>query len=422
MTQLVHRCKGSRDLLPDAMLKLRQLEQTFKSCCVDWGYREIRTPTLEYLHLFTSIGTLTPSMLSRVYSFLDWDGWSGERVVLRPEATIPAVRLYVQNLMSQSLVKLFYSENIFSFEETGKESRERRQCGVELIGSDKPAADAELILLALEILRKLGLDAVELHLSHAGLLRALLQESGLTIAEQNNTLDQVLNGDMQVLEQIIGANPKLKDSIQLLFQSSGKTPGFLRNLRATLVPVVPSVEASLNNFICIAEKLQVAEPDYHFDITSGKGFEYYTGIIVQFCYDGQKLGGGGRYNDLVPLLGGGDIPASGFALYVDELMDLLPTETAAKIDVNKILVTAEGDDEWEMSVRTANSLREVGYIADLDAGYRGLADHGWRLRIKQKGTASTFVLENLAERKKSKASSSEEVFEILRKTNENRST
>ena len=68
------RCKGSQDLLPEDMTKFRYIEKVFRSCCLGWGYKEIRTPTLEYLHLFTSTGTLTPSMLNRVYSFLDWNG------------------------------------------------------------------------------------------------------------------------------------------------------------------------------------------------------------------------------------------------------------------------------------------------------------------------------------------------------------
>jgi len=133
------------------MAQLRYVEEAFRSCCLKWGYKEIRTPALEYLYLFTSAGTLTPGMLSKVYSFLDWDGWSGERVVLRPEGTIPAARLYIENLSRDHPAKLFYIENVFSFEEAGEESRERWQCGAELIGSSNPAADVELIMLASEI-------------------------------------------------------------------------------------------------------------------------------------------------------------------------------------------------------------------------------------------------------------------------------
>ena len=142
------KCKGMQDLLPDDMLRFRRIEDAFRNCCLKWGYREVRTPTLEYLHLFTSAGTLTPSMLGRVYSFLDWDGWSGERVVLKPDGTIPVARLYIDNLSEHETARLFYITNIFAFEGTGKENRERWQCGSELIGGTEFAADVEIALLA----------------------------------------------------------------------------------------------------------------------------------------------------------------------------------------------------------------------------------------------------------------------------------
>ena len=95
------RCKGARDMLPDDTERFRHIEDAFRSSCLNWGYQEVKTPTLDYLHLFTTAGTLTPSMLNKVYSFLDWDGWSGERVVLRPDGTIPVARLYIENSSQQ---------------------------------------------------------------------------------------------------------------------------------------------------------------------------------------------------------------------------------------------------------------------------------------------------------------------------------
>ena len=118
------KCKGMRDLLPDDMVKFRRIEEVFRHCSLKWGYEEVRTPTLECLHLFTATGTLTPGTLGRVYSFLDWDGWSGERVVLRPEGTIPTARLYTEGLVSNEISRLCYVGNTFIFEGTGKEQRE----------------------------------------------------------------------------------------------------------------------------------------------------------------------------------------------------------------------------------------------------------------------------------------------------------
>jgi len=209
------KCKGMQDLLPDDMLRFRHIEDTFRTCCLKWGYQEVRTPTLEYLHLFTATGTLTPHMLGRVYSFLDWDGWSGERVVLRPDGTIPVARLYINNLICSKAAKggreeaqelnnslftakphrLFYVTNIFAFEETGKEKRERWQCGTEFLGGAKFAADGEVILLAEEVMRKLGFANIELQLSHAGLIKTLIKELKLNSSEEAKVTSRVLGGD-----------------------------------------------------------------------------------------------------------------------------------------------------------------------------------------------------------------------------------
>src|SRR5271157_2552005 len=154
----VQKCKGTSDLSIEEMRRFRIIEGAFRDSCYKWGYQEVRTPTIEYLHLFTSTGTLTPGTLSKVYSFLDWDGWSGERVVLRPEGTIPTVRLYIDNMADKKSARLFYVINTFIFEETGRQNREKWQCGVELIGSDSISADVELMTLSLEVLKKLGFE------------------------------------------------------------------------------------------------------------------------------------------------------------------------------------------------------------------------------------------------------------------------
>src|SRR3989304_6046039 len=71
------RCRGMRDTLPEEMQRFRRVEQAFREVCHGWRYREVRTPVIEHLHLFTAAGTLSPQLLGRVYSFLDWDGWGG---------------------------------------------------------------------------------------------------------------------------------------------------------------------------------------------------------------------------------------------------------------------------------------------------------------------------------------------------------
>jgi len=380
----VPRCKGMRDLLPDDMVKFRRIEEVFRHCSLKWGYEEVRTPTLEYLHLFTATGTLTPGMLGRVYSFLDWDGWSGERVVLRPEGTIPTVRLFLENLTGVEVSRLSYVGNTFTFEETGKERRERWQCGVELIGTSQPLADVELVLLASEVLGKLGLGPLEVKLSHAGLIKALIGELGLGAAEQTQIFDQVLEGNIKALSQIETEDIDLKRALALLLDVTGSSPGFLENVRALLGKALPRFEPSLRDLASIAELLGTMDCPYHIDIASGRGFEYYTGVMFQFYISKEQVGGGGRYDDLISLVGGPPIPASGFALYVDQLMDLLILEERP---VSRILVQYQDGDVTGLRscFEVARSLREAGYLVALDQGQKAVGDYRWLLSVSGEG-------------------------------------
>ena len=406
----VPRCKGMRDLLPEDMTKFRHVEGLFRGCCIKRGYEEVRTPTLEYLHLFTATGTLTPGMLGRVYSFLDWDGWSGERVVLRPEGTIPAARLYLENLERNDITRLFYVENTFTFEETGKEKRERWQCGTELVGSSLPLADVELILLAFEVLEKLGIGAVEVKLSHAGLIKALMVELGLGAAEQTEIWDQILEGNVKALGEVKAGNADLQRALPLLLDIKGSSPGFVENIRALLGKALPKLEPSLNNLATIAELLSAVECPYQIDIASGRGFEYYTGVMLQFYAAAQRVGGGGRYDDLIPLVGGAPVPASGFALYMDQLMDLLQMENGSP--EQRILVGSESGDVKGMKacLEAARFLSEAGYHAELDLGNKAVTGYRWILSLPGEGR---FQLTDQATGVKSEVASAAEVLEIL---------
>ncbi|RLC95405.1 MAG: ATP phosphoribosyltransferase regulatory subunit [Chloroflexi bacterium] len=410
------RCKGSRDLLPEDMAKFRHIEHVFRSSCLGWGYEEIRTPTLEYLHLFTSVGTLTPEMLSRVYSFLDWDGWSGERVVLRPDGTIPAARLYIENLAGVRPARLFYVENVFTFEETGRESRERWQCGAEIVGSARPLADVELIALALDVLDKLGIQGVRLHLSHAGVIASLLARLGLTSAEQAEAFNRILAGNSESLRDLIGAAPQLKDAVSLLFEVKGESAGYLRNLQALLgrPSPDPDLDASMNDFIAIADSLTGLRHEYEIDIATGKGFEYYTGIIFRFYLDGRVLGGGGRYDGLVPLLGGGAVPASGFALRIDRLMEHIAAWEEVKPSV---LVRSEVDGTAVVPLcfEVAGLLRKAGHAVELDQGYTGPTAHRWVVSLQGTAASPRFAVADRASGATVQADSPAQVVEAVGK-------
>lgn len=362
----IQRCKGARDFLPDNMERFRQVEEAFRNTCNNWGYREIRTPTLEYMHLFTATGTLTPSMLGRVYSFLDWDGWGGERIVLRPDGTTPAARLYSENLSGQDIARLYYVANVFAFEETGASDREKWQCGVELIGDANPASDAEVIALAIEASAALGLPKFEIKLSHAGILKAIIAELKLDSEARAELLDEILEGNWQALAKAKGSGQGTAEIVTTLMELKGKSSGFLSNLKA-LPSISRNVRQELDRFIAITELLDTLGYKYEIDFTSIKGFEYYTGLCFKIISGGARVCSGGRYDNLIGLVGGLEKPACGLAFYVDQVASLIKPWTRQKAWKTVIIrIQGKAQTSIKAAFSTAASLRRAGLIAELD--------------------------------------------------------
>jgi histidyl-tRNA synthetase len=398
----IQRCKGMRDLSPSEMKIFHYIQGIYRDSFLKWGYQEVRTPIIEYLHLFTSAGTLTPGMLSKVYSFLDWDGWSGERVVLRPDGTIPVARLYIDKM--QGLARLFYTANVLRFEESREGNREMWQCGAEIIGAGSVVADAELIALSVEILKKLGVNA-EIRLSHAGLIKVLLAKFGLSQDEQHRIFDRILDGDAEALAQISRHSPGLGDSVLPLLSLKGQTTGFLRNQQALLAHDIPEISEPLEDFLKAVAILDDLGIKYQINIASGSGFEYYTGIIFQFYTGKEKIGGGGRYDALISSMGGGNAPASGFALYLDRLMKMVKPAIA---EPKKISVRPLSIDIVKEAFKAADNLRQSGFNAEI---YLDGQKADWVLEVKDKAPVYTIISKDKS--KRMETGSLKEVVKLL---------
>lgn len=351
------RCRGMRDMLPDEMRRFRRVEEAFRAACLGWGYEEIRTPVLEYLHLFTTAGTLSPQMLGRVYSFLDWDGWSGERVVLRPDSTIPSARLYADSLDGSDVAKMFYVQNVFRFAE-GDESREDWQCGVELIGDSQPQGDIELVLLGREVLTHLGLQ-VEVRLSHPGLVRAVLARAGLDASEQLALYDRILDGDDLALRELQERLPEVGGSLEMLLSMEGEGVAYLGNLRSSFGGSIPELERSLDELAVVAGALEGLGCRCLISAAMVRNFEYYTGPAFQFEVAGRRVGSGGRYDALLSLIGGRQVPASGFALEAGALAGLLSMEASGR-RIATVAVKATDGEALALAFRLASTLRAEG--------------------------------------------------------------
>jgi histidyl-tRNA synthetase len=378
----IERCKGCSDLSAEDMQRFRSVESAFQEISRSYGYSEVRTPTLEYLYLFTSAGTLTPGMLRRVYSFLDWDGWSGERVVLKPDATIPVARMYTERFMQQGRpARLCYVTNSFVFEETGAKARERWQCGAELIGAGSARADAELVDFACDSVVKMGLNNIELKLSHAGLIRGILSSLGLSHSEQDAVFDRILDGETSALDRMQAEKPQAVEALKLLLGTKGSSSGFLKNLRALFAADIPGVQTALEDFIATIDLLEAMGLKYQIDFTSGKGFEYYTGFIFRLYAEGVNVGGGGRYDRLVGMMGGSETPAGGFALYIDRLAALINIDNLYIPVAQRVSVDVE-PSAMKQGAEVADLLRQAGWVVMFALGGQPAPDCGWEVEVR----------------------------------------
>ena len=233
---------------------------------------------------------------------------------------------------------------------------------------------------------------MELRLSHAGLVKALLEKLGLSPEEQNRVFDQILDGNVEALAGVRRDNPELEKVLLPMLTLKGQSPGFLKNLKSIVDKDMPDVSPHLDDFLQTVALLETLGCRYQIDIASGAGFEYYTGMIFQLFVGGEKTGGGGRYDALIPTMGGGDIPASGFALYIDRLMNLVKLEKLAGPPPANILVRARpGEAEAaKKAFDIAGSLRKAGYITefDLDGEETGLK---WVIEVQSEAPAFTVV-------------------------------
>ena len=407
----IERCKGCQDLTAEEMLRFRSVEVAFQETSKSYGYSEVRTPTLEYLYLFTSAGTLTPGMLRRVYSFLDWDGWGGERVVLKPDATIPAARFYIDRLSQREQpARLSYVTNTFIFEETGTKTRERWQCGAELIGAGSSMADVELVGMACDSVKKMGLNNIELKLSHAGLIRSILSGLGLSHSEQDTVFDRILDGEMEIINRMQAEKPQAVEAFKLLIGTKGSSSGFLKNLRALFAADIPGVQAALEDFIATIDLLEAMDVAYQIDFTSGKGFEYYTGFIFRLFAEGVNVGGGGRYDRLVGMMGGKDVPAGGFALYIDRLADLINIDSVYVPVSQRISLDIESS-AMKAGAEVADLFRRAGWIVLFALDGKKAQNCGWEVEIRSLTPQLTVL--NCGSGEKNVCESPEEVLIIV---------
>ncbi|MEO7198372.1 MAG: histidine--tRNA ligase [Solirubrobacterales bacterium] len=351
--------KGTFDILPEQEASRALVDERAREVLGPAGYGRIETPLFEDTALFSrGVGEATDIVRKEMFTFEDGGGRS---ITLRPEGTAPICRAYVEHGMHRLPlpVKLWYSGPYFRYERP-QEGRYRQfnQVGAEAIGSDSPLVDAELIILCDGLLRGLGIEGLELRLSSLGsaVARTAYREE---LREYLRDHEGSLSDEVR---SRIDANPMRAfdadhDGTRAVM---AEAPKMLERLDG----------ADAEHFAEVRSLLDGAGVDYVLDATLVRGLDYYNRTVFEFDCDRlgaqSGIGGGGRYDGLVELLGGPATPAIGWAAGIERI--LLAMETVPAEPRMDVFVVAE--NQRSAAFALVGELRNAGLAADLDLAAR----------------------------------------------------
>jgi histidyl-tRNA synthetase len=365
----IHIPRGTQDLLPGQIEKWQYIESVARDLCKKYQFEEIRTPMFESTELFVrGVGDTTDIVQKEMYNFKDR---KGRDMTLRPEGTAPVVRSYVEQKMFGNVtqpVKLFYLAQIFRYErpQAGR-YRQHHQFGVEVLGSNDPATDAEVISLAVSFYQKLGLTNLKVVVNSLGDKESRNAHRQALINHFEPHISEFCDDCQKRLE---------KNPLRILDCKEDHDHALLKS--------APSIIDYLNDesharFEKVKSYLDAMGIQYEVDANLVRGLDYYNHTVFEIMLDSKGFGaittlsGGGRYNGLVEQIGGPETPGIGFGLGIERLLLALETEGVV-LPIEKVVdcyIVTYGDEAKDTSVKILHDLRVAGLSADRDFMGRG---------------------------------------------------
>lgn len=355
--------KGMNDILPAQTPAWQHLEQVLKEVVTAYGYREIRFPLLEQTALFKrTIGEGTDIVEKEMYTFDD----HGESLTLRPEGTAGCVRAALEHgLLHHQVQRLWYCGPMYRHEKPQKDRyRQFYQFGVEALGMAGPAVDAEHILMMARVWQALGLaEKVSLQLNSLGSAAARAQHRTALVAyftQHQAALDEDSRRRLTInpLRILDSKNPALQQLIE-------HAPKIIEYLDAD----------SQAHFENLCQLLQAAGIHYEINPRLVRGLDYYGRTVYEWVAQTgaaqNTLCAGGRYDALVEQLGGASVPAVGFAMGLERILNLLVQQQTIEASLDGYFILAgqevmQTSLVWAEKIHTA--LPQFRFIMDYEGG------------------------------------------------------
>ena len=362
MIQLI---RGFRDILPDDIGVWQSIEQTAASLLHDFGYREIRIPIMERTEVFArSIGEDTDIVEKEMYTFADR---KGELITLRPEATASIVRAYVQHKMYASdPVQKFYVIGPMFRRERPQKGRFRQfyQINAEIFGVASPLADVELILMLHTLFDRLGVDDVQAHINSLG-CPACRPAYHQALSDFLADKDDALCSDCR--------RRRVRNPLRVL---DCKVPACREAVANAPVILDFLCEECRQDFDTVQSFLDELGVPYQVDKRLVRGLDYYTRTTFEMQTGSlgaqSAVAGGGRYDALVKQLGGPEQPATGFAIGLDRLAEIVGSRQSVDPSHPTLFVAALGEKCRNQAFSWVCQLHLQGVRADMDFSDKSL--------------------------------------------------
>ena len=367
--------RGLKTYMYDQSARKRWVEERLLKVFFRWGFQEIVTPAFEYLATFSEgeSGVST----GRVFKFTERG--TGKLLALRPDIT-PQIARTAATLLKDSPkpLRLCYCGNVFRSADPGSgEGQELYQGGIELIGLDSPEADAETIAISVECIKELGLDGFKIAIGHMEFFRGILSDAKLNDGLQEEIKIRIQKKDVSGLDEVLSRcniKDEKKERIKKILTLFGGREVIDKGKDIADNPVS---QRAIDNLKKVYQMLTVygVDDSVLIDLGEIRGLGYYTGLVFEGFIKGlgSEICGGGRYDNLLEKYGA-KIPATGFAVDINSVIDVLEKEKKGKSDFMIDYIVIDFRDDKKIAQEISHRLRERGYKVARDIIKRGLSD------------------------------------------------
>ena len=367
MNSKIQSVRGTHDHLPEEMYKYNNIITRAANITSLYGFKPMATPIFEFSNVFKkTLGENSDIITKEMYTFIDK---GNEEITLRPEGTAGIVRAIISNRLSQEMpFKAFYHGPMFRYERPQKgRLRQFHQIGIELLGTDSPQADIEVIACASKLLKELNIDkSSTLHINSLG-----------NITERKKYIDELIKylNDFKNKLSIDSKKRFEKNPLRILDSKSEEDIEIIKNA-PKLINYLD--KESKNSFKKVLDGLTNLNIAYKINHKLVRGLDYYNNTTFEFITD--KLGSqsaiiaGGRYDNLMKQMGGPDIPGIGWAAGIERLALLSNIKITTK---NNISIIPVGEENNALCFNLAEELRNKNI--SISMGYSG----NLKKRLKQ---------------------------------------